>query len=381
MDKTAIIKGRKLLKVYIIMKLHLIFVSDKFIYNEILQEYVMRSITKKLGNVDSIQFIKQSDNALFLYLEEAFNKKENNVIVVTTKQHFTTVGKVIVTVTEDNQVLKNGILLPSKAKQFYEDSYLLEYKDTKINVMHIDEGERLPHLFLEKPQESATVHIFEEEQELLETLLLPIAQSYNVSFTLTKIVEGWLRVDARSQKYGELDNFLTSLKKLLPKKMVASASVVAYMIEKLAQQGKKISFAESCTGGLLSYFFTKHNGASQVLDGSLVTYSNALKENWLAVLEETLVNHGAVSAEVVREMSEGVLSVSGAHYAISISGIAGDSGGTEEKPVGTVYIGVRSENAHQEQRCFFRGDRNYIQQQSALYAIKMVILLDKESFF
>jgi len=379
--KTAIISKRKLSKKgSSIMKLHLIFIGDKFIYNEALKNYIVRSISQKLGAIDSIEFIKQNDNALFLYLEEAFNK-ENNVIIITTKQHFATVGKVVTTIIQDNQVLKDGMLLPSKAKKFHIDSYLLKYQQVYINVLHIDEGQKLPQLFLDRYQEKETVHIFEEEQELLETLLLPIAQSYNVSFTLTKIVSGWLRVDALSQKYGELDNFLTSLKKLLPKKMIASSSVVAYMIGKLAQYDKKITFAESCTGGLLSYYFTKYNGASQVLDGSLVTYSNVLKENWLAVLEATLQTYGAVSAEVVCEMSEGALSVSDADYAISISGVAGDGGGTEEKPVGTVYIGVRNAFIHQEERCFFQGDRNYIQEQSALYAIKMLILLDKKTFF
>jgi len=362
------------------MKLHLIFIGDKFIYNEALKNYVVRMIMKELGVIDNILFFKQNDKALFLYFEEEFGR-DNNVVIITSKQHFTTVGKVIATVTMDNQVLKEGMLMPSKAKYFHKDSYVLEYQQAFINVLQLDEGQKLPKILLQEHKESETVHIFEEEEELLETLLLPIAQSYNVSFTLTKIVDGWLRVDAQSQRYGEVDNFLTSLKKLLPKKMIASSSVVAYMIDRLVQKKKKITFAESCTGGLLSYYFTKHNGASQVLDGSLVTYSNALKENWLAVLEETLERHGAVSAEVVTEMSEGALNVSNANYAVAISGIAGDAGGTDEKPVGTVYIGVRSETAYNGERCFFQGDRNYIQEQSALYAIKMVILLDKETFF
>jgi nicotinamide-nucleotide amidase len=132
---------------------------------------------------------------------------------------------------------------------------------------------------------------------------------------------------------------------------------------------------------LLSYFFTKHNGASVVLDGALVTYSNGLKENWLAVDEKILQEFGAVSAEVVAEMSEGALSVSGAEYALAVSGIAGDGGGTKDKPVGTVFVGVRTAQMHQEEHCFFEGDRNYVQQQSAFYALKMLVLSDLETFF
>jgi len=225
------------------------------------------------------------------------------------------------------------------------------------------------------------LHIFDEDEKVLQSILSPIAQTYNVYFSLTPMVEGWLRVDAHSHKYGEIDNFVQAAKKLLPKKLIVATDIMAYIIEVLAKKSKKITFAESCTGGLLSYLFTKHNGASAILEGTLVTYSNVLKENWLAVDATILQKYGAVSAEVVEEMSEGALSVSHADYAIAISGIAGDSGGTVEKPVGTVYIGVRTHNEHRQQRCFFQGDRNYIQLQSAYYAVKMVILLDKETFF
>ena len=156
---------------------------------------------------------------------------------------------------------------------------------------------------------------------------------------------------------------------------------MAYIIERLSAANKRVSFAESCTGGLLSYYFTKNNGASTILDGALVTYSNSLKENWLAVSHEVITKEGAVSAEVVQEMSEGALNVSDADYALSISGIAGDGGGTELKPVGTVFIGVRSKTQHKEVHLHLQGDRNYVQHQSALHAIKMLILIDKEMFF
>jgi nicotinamide-nucleotide amidase len=80
-------------------------------------------------------------------------------------------------------------------------------------------------------------------------------------------------------------------------------------------------------------------------------------------------------------MSEGALNVSSADYAISISGIAGDGGGTKYKPVGTIHIGVRSKTEHKEIRLNLSGDRNYIQHQSVLFAIKMLLLMDKEMFF
>ncbi|MBL6973982.1 MAG: CinA family protein, partial [Sulfurimonas sp.] len=206
-------------------------------------------------------------------------------------------------------------------------------------------------------------------------------QMHEVSFEVITIIEGWLRVEIESKKYGNISNFIDSAKQLLPKKLISAPDIIGHIIEVLDANQRKVTFAESCTGGLLSYYFTSHNGASKILDGSLITYSNDLKDNWLAVEHDALEEFGAVSSQVVEQMSEGAISVSHADYALSVSGIAGDTGGSESKPVGTVYIGVRSKTAHQEVHVHFNGDRNYVQHQSALYAIKMLVTIDKDVFF
>lgn len=362
------------------MKLHLIFIGNKFIYNRSLKEYILRDIEKNSDFINSITYFKDSDNSLFLYLEEELNSA-NKLIVVTTKKYFSTIGKLICTATNDNQILCDGMLIPQKASLFEKGSYLLEYGNSILNVIEMDELKNMPSVLLQEVDTKAIVHFFEEDEDTLKIILTPIAQTYEVKFYVTRIVDGWLRVDVLSKRYGDISKFIQSAKKLLPKNMIVSSNIVLYIIDKLSVYAKKISFAESCTGGLLSYYFTKENGASKVLDGSLVTYSNSLKENWLAVSSDTLKQSGAVSYDVVRQMSEGVVNVSSADYAISISGIAGETGGTQEKPVGTVYIGIRSKNKNIEKHLQFYGDRNYVQEQSVLYAIKMLLLIDKEAFF
>ena len=362
------------------MKLHLIFIGNKFIYNKVLRSYVIRKIEKNIEFIDSVVYFKESDNSLFLYLEEELNSA-NKIIIVTTKQQFSTVGKLICTTTSDNQVLKDGMLIPQKSTLFEERSYLLEYNSAVVNVMQMDEEQIMPPLLLSSNHASAIVHVFEEDQETTLAILTPIAQTYDVKINITQEISGWLRLDISSNKFGNISKFTESAKQLLDKSLIVSDNIIAHMIKRLKLHDKKISFAESCTGGLLSYYFTKNNGASDVFDGSLVTYSNILKENWLAVSHDVLNDYGAVSQEVVTEMSDGVLNVSSADYALSISGIAGDGGGTELKPVGTVYIGVRSKTKHKEEHLLFQGDRNYVQHQSALYAIKMLLLIDKEIFF
>lgn len=362
------------------MKLHVIFIGNKFVYNRSLKEYVLRQIERQNDFVHSVTYFSESDNSLFLHLESELNMQKR-FIIVGHKSNFTTIGKLICTVTSDNQVLQEGILIPQKASLFAQRSYLVEYRDAVINVIQIDEGEKLPELLMRSDEVKATVHLFEEDESTVKNILTPIAQTYEVSFITTKLVEGWLRLDIRSSKYGDVSNFISAAKKLLANKLIASSNIMLYIIDRLERASKKVSFAESCTGGVLSYFLTKENGASKILDGSLVTYSNALKENWLAVSHEVLLERGAVSKECVHEMSEGAMNVSSADYAIAVSGIAGDTGGTIEKPVGTVFIGVRSKERAYEEHLLFQGDRNYIQQQSALYAIKMLLLLDKETFF
>jgi nicotinamide-nucleotide amidase len=106
----------------------------------------------------------------------------------------------------------------------------------------------------------------------------------------------------------------------------------------LNQQDLKVTFAESCTGGLIASQFTQVAGSSVVFEGAYVSYSNRLKQAMLAVSEDTLVQHGAVSENVVCEMLQGALDATGADVGIAVSGVAGPSGGSAEKPVGTVWI-------------------------------------------
>jgi nicotinamide-nucleotide amidase len=112
------------------------------------------------------------------------------------------------------------------------------------------------------------------------------------------------------------------------------------LIRLLIERKETLAVAESCTGGCISHRLTNVPGASAVFLGGLVTYSNAAKEKFLGVKADTLAEHGAVSEAVALEMAEGALKQTGADYAISVTGIAGPTGGSPEKSVGTVFIGA-----------------------------------------
>ena len=121
------------------------------------------------------------------------------------------------------------------------------------------------------------------------------------------------------------------------------ASLPALVVEELNRRKQRVAIAESCTGGLIASLITDISGSSDVFDVGFVTYANRAKEEFLGVDNNDLDNFGAVSGPVVMAMAEGCLENSGADYAVAVSGIAGPTGGTEEKPVGTVFIGIASQ--------------------------------------
>jgi len=117
-----------------------------------------------------------------------------------------------------------------------------------------------------------------------------------------------------------------------------------------------VATAESCTGGFLSGAITSVSGASSVFGYGACTYANEAKMKLLSVKAETLEKYGAVSCETAREMAEGIRALSGSDYGVSTTGIAGPTGGTADKPVGTVCIGISSEKGTYAERFVFDGE-------------------------
>ncbi len=150
------------------------------------------------------------------------------------------------------------------------------------------------------------------------------------------------------------------------------------LVELLIKNKMKLATAESCTGGLIAQKITSVPGASECFDCGVVTYSNEQKHKLLGVSEKTLRQYGAVSEQAALEMCKGVKELADADFGISVTGIAGPGGGTPEKPVGTVWIGICGENIHQAERFIFDGDRQQVRESTANTALKMVENVIKE---
>ncbi|MEW6305841.1 MAG: competence/damage-inducible protein A [Verrucomicrobiota bacterium] len=154
-------------------------------------------------------------------------------------------------------------------------------------------------------------------------------------------------------------------------------SLESAVVRLLAEQRSTLTLAESCTGGYIGHRITNVPGASAVLLAGLVTYSNDAKQKFLGVRTETLSGHGAVSEAVVREMAEGAIAATGADYALAVTGIAGPGGGSPEKPVGTVFLGLAGKGptlSLRRSNAFDRETFKFITSQQALEMLRRRLL-------
>ena len=150
------------------------------------------------------------------------------------------------------------------------------------------------------------------------------------------------------------------------------------LVKLLTKKKLKISFAESCTGGLLASSITSINGASKIFNLGLVTYSNQAKIKFLKVNKNIIRKYGAVSYECCLAMVNNLSKISKANINISITGIAGPRGGTRQKPVGLVYIGVKKGNKCEINKYLFKGkNRSSIQKASVKKALNLVFRIAK----
>ena len=150
------------------------------------------------------------------------------------------------------------------------------------------------------------------------------------------------------------------------------------LVKELTKKKLKISVVESCTGGMLASKITSESGASKIFNLGLVTYSNQAKIKFLKVNKNIVKKYGAVSHECCLEMVNKLSKISKAHINVSITGIAGPKGGTNLKPIGLVYIGIKRGNKTQIIKCFFKNKkRSSIQKATVKKALNLVLRITK----
>lgn len=209
------------------------------------------------------------------------------------------------------------------------------------------------------------------------------ASPLGVSVSLTVIHEGRGRPPAssssidRGRSVGEeaVERTLGAMRdQLAPFVYADEADTMESVVGRLlSQQSLTLAVAESCTGGLIGHRLTQVPGSSDYFEGGVICYSNRMKQDWLAVPEPLLRQHGAVSAEVAAAMARGIRARSGASLGLSITGIAGPGGATPGKPVGLVYIGLATPDGQAQAKEFrFHGTRDMIKLRSSQAALDRV---------
>jgi nicotinamide-nucleotide amidase len=219
----------------------------------------------------------------------------------------------------------------------------------------------------------------ERIKDFEEALPPNIKLAYLPNFGLVR-----LRLTARGTReevQQELDELFEALKAQLTDVMVIDEDISFEILlgRLLKETNKTVSTAESCTGGYIAHLITSIPGSSVYFKGSVVSYDNSVKKNVLNVREETLTTVGAVSEDTVKQMIAGVLNVMQTDYAVAVSGIMGPDGGTEEKPVGTVWVAVGNNKSMVTRKFHFRFDREKNIQITAMNALYLLCTFIREN--
>lgn len=212
------------------------------------------------------------------------------------------------------------------------------------------------------------------EQKIDQPLQHLVANGLELGYC-ARVGEVDVRLAARSQLATEIVSEAEKIVRSLIGELIFGVdddSLEAVVVRLLTQRKQKLALAESCTGGHIANRVTNVPGASEVLWGGVVSYANEAKEHFLDVKQTTLAEHGAVSEATAREMAEGVRRRSGADYALGVTGVAGPTGGSADKPVGTVFIALVTAQRTVVQRFLNPFDRETFKSVTSQQALDML---------
>ncbi len=348
----------------------LLIIGDDLRLNLALLNHIFARYTDHFGEPAATSFLPGSDKELPFLIASAA-KTYPLITIVASEAHFHTTAKILATLTNDNIELKEATLMPSNAKVFEPNSFVVESSGAKINLILASVA--LPNLLLTPPAKPLFFTIIGENAEGAKALLDPLATTFNVSLTLSSLLSTLTLVRAYAGAFGEIEPFLAAAKTLFSNRLATGRDIVDYTAKQLIKKELKITFAESCTGGLLAKRFTDFAGVSGCFEGSVVTYSNRLKNRWISVPEDILNSYGAVSEQTAARMANGALKLTKASFALATTGVAGPGGGSEAKPVGTVFIAVASASGVFSEKLSLKGDREYIREQTLLSAFALLL--------
>lgn len=360
------------------MKHLLIYFTKDLSFNNSFCNFVDRKLQEKNLITNSIIKLNDDDSKLNTLLE--IDAKKYELITIIADEHsFSMINKILATLKECELFLVDDEFIVADTKVYQKNSVLIDLNGISINVLKAS-AFYLPEI-LHTAKANYDFLISDLDLESAEILLNTSVKPYGVNLNIFSILDNLLYVKVTTNEYSDEVGFLNSIKSLFPKKILFTNNIYKHIITKLKENNKKFSLAESCTGGMIASNFTKIDGASEVYEGSVVTYSNKSKKAWLNVDDFYLENGAVYSQNCSLAMANGVLKLTKANYAISCTGVLGanDDLGTKS---GVVYISVISDTGLiLHERLELKGDRIYMQEQCSYACALLLCKLEKDLFF
>ena len=343
----------------------LILLGSEIYLNRALVQALQRKIEAKNRPITTIHTIESIDPVSIKRLQDILGGSGDFCIAASTET-YPVVSKIVAAMADET-------IHPANTTQIQKDSLLLRINENECNLLFVKSGDPIPEILLDAGKQLSVWQLFGNEEHL--HALKQHAAEKHYHFEFFSPVEGWYEIHTEAAY--RIDNILPFSDDTI---LLPSDNIFDTCIEVLSSNGETISFAESCTGGLIAASFTSKSGSSNILNGSVVSYANRIKHRWLDVDESILENPGAVSSECVKEMAEGARKLARSDIALATSGIAGPTGGTPLKPVGTVYVAYADGEESVTEHLFLKGDRNYIQYQAMMHVVKLMIGKKKKNF-
>jgi nicotinamide-nucleotide amidase len=354
------------------MPITLVYIDQTIYIDSASREMLIRKLKAKNLSIKSIHYLEHNDIKLIDRLQTIFNES-TDILIAASPEAYPLISRILATLCEETLIATKNTLHPANAIKVSDNSFLLNLNRTICNVILLKGSEDLPQILLDSGQTFTTWQLFGTKEDLNSLKQYALDKQYYIGHR--QIIQGWYELTTHGT-YRAI-NLLIFSDDLL---CFPSQDIFATTIEAIQKRGERITFAESCTGGLIASSFTARSGSSAILKGSVVSYADLIKNLWLDVDKEILEKYGAVSQECVTQMAEGALSLADSDIALATSGIAGPTGGTPTKPVGSVHIAVATNAGTTTEYLLLEGDRNYIQYQAMMHTVKLMVLCKKNIF-
>lgn len=364
------------------MKDCILIIGEDLSLNEPLLNSALSAYKNNFNKLANINFANKNDKNLPFLIENLTMRYECLSIFVSNESYNIT-SKILATLNSDLlEAKENGELAPINCKKISKNSFLVTLNECEINLIKITPFKEIPEFLINFDKKSENFYIFDYDADSVKILLEPIASSFGVKISLTQYSKFLTLVSGKERKFGQLDEFIKGVKNLFSTKAIFEKNFLNFIVKQLKKSNKTITFAESCTGGLLASQICQISGASEVFKGSFVTYSDEIKNKWLGVDNEILKTKTAVSKECVESMLKGAIKNANANFALAVSGYAGPSGGDENNPVGTIFIGAIDDKENiLVEKFLINADRNYTRNECVNIAFSLLLKLNKELFF